>query len=354
MQEGQTNPTPQPNYPPPPAYPPQMGGYQEPEPRAKSNPLSGMGGMLIVLVAAGIIAYLLIQQFAPSLSQYKSDITRLELDLVDIRADYALKTDVTNPDLTSVNTKIASVETALNTAKTALNDSIAQLQAKDTALQSSINAIPNFDPTTLQASIAANLAAIDDLQEQLDTLQSDVDAIAAPDLSGINAAITALQTAVSNQAASITALTARVAALEAQPPPTTTQPPSTLTAAEAIDVTITQFGGNTTLAVPAGAGTTEYILALHYKNNANKQYTNVKYAVSFLVQNKVVASTDIILNSYGGTPIWYLANTTSPFLFQTYTGVTIAANGEGTLLLTLQVAYTGTNAGTIIPLVNIY
>ena len=137
--------------------------------------------------------------------------------------------------------------------------------------------------------------------------------------------------------------------------PTTTAP--VLTAAEAVEIAISQLGGSPVIVVPGGTSF-ECILALTYDNTVNRQFTNVKFAISFMIQGVTITSplSDIALASYGGTPLWYPANATLPYLFQTYDGVTIAANASGYILLTFSIQYTdvGVAGGQILPIVSIF
>ena len=121
---------------------------------------------------------------------------------------------------------------------------------------------------------------------------------------------------------------------------TPTTPP---TAAQVINVTIGQFFGSGAITLPESSDVQEFILALNYDNTANVDFSGVKFAVTFLTQGVTVAApaTDILLASYGGNPIWFLSNAASPYIFQTYTGVNIAAGAEGVIYLTFQIKYTG-------------
>jgi hypothetical protein len=64
---------------------PSGGGYP-PQQRAKSG-MGGMGSIIVAVIISLVLCYAMISLLGltPSMSQYKADITRLELDLVDIR-----------------------------------------------------------------------------------------------------------------------------------------------------------------------------------------------------------------------------------------------------------------------------
>lgn len=129
-------------------------------------------------------------------------------------------------------------------------------------------------------------------------------------------------------------------------PTTTTQ---VLTAAEAIEVSIQKLTGEPLLEITSGT-TQTYFLILSYNNTANKQYTNVKFLISFYVFGLSFSdpSADMDLTSIGGTPLWWWVGTVgSVYNFQSVNGITIPANDSGEIILSYSITYTGT--GTIYP-----
>lgn len=204
--QGQSQQPPQqPQWQPPPPnygnYPMMPDDYGQP-PKKKGG--FDVSNILMIAVVAGVLAYAVMKIFAPSLSQYKADITRLENDLVNIRANYALVTNV--PNVTALNTRIATVETSVNETKTAITTAQSELNAMIAALQTQIDNIPQFDATALQASINANGSAIDDILADLDAVKAQIGGIEPADLTDIETRLTALENSIVTINTSITAL----------------------------------------------------------------------------------------------------------------------------------------------------
>ncbi len=212
-------------YPLPPQYPPQnypmMPNDYGDAPKKKGGNFD-FSNLLMVAVVAGAIAFGVVSFFAPKLSQYKADITRLENDLVGIRSSYALKTAIPVPvDLTAINTRIATAEASLNTAKTDLakadadlKNTVAQNTTTLTALQAQVNGIKPFDATILQKAIDDNRASVATLTTSLADLKAQVGAMKPADLTAINTAVSALQITVDALQTSVTSLITQIAAIQ--------------------------------------------------------------------------------------------------------------------------------------------
>jgi hypothetical protein len=183
------------------------------------KPSFGGAQFIIMAVISVAIAYFMVGMFAPKLSQYKSDITRLELDSVAIRANYATISSLPKPvDLTPINSQITAIDTKIGKAEVG----IAETKSAINVLTSQVNGIKPFDPTSLLASNATNATASTknatditalntqlataqaNLTQQYNDLKTKVADIKPADLTAINTNITAIQ-------ASITAINTQLA-----------------------------------------------------------------------------------------------------------------------------------------------
>jgi hypothetical protein len=175
------------------------------QPPKKKNSFDA-SNLLMMAIVAGVMAFAIVKIVvpSPSLTQYKSDITRLETDLVNIRAKYALISDV--PNITALNTGIATVEAGVNEAQKALTDAKAILETKIVELQGKIGSIPKFDPTALQASIDQQKTQIVTLAAELAALKTQVDSIQPTDLSALNTKVAAIEASVITIKADIVAI----------------------------------------------------------------------------------------------------------------------------------------------------
>lgn len=93
--------------------------------------------VLVILSAIISVAVVMIgvPRMAPSVNAYRSDITRLELDLVDIREDYALSADI--PDFTEVTDKVTANEVRLTDNEASINS----LNSRISNAESNINTL---------------------------------------------------------------------------------------------------------------------------------------------------------------------------------------------------------------------
>lgn len=192
-----------PQYQPPPPY----YGMMPPEDYGQSPKKKGsfdVSNILMVAVVAGVLAYGVLRVFAPTLTQYKADITRLENDLVSIRANYALTSSV--PNVSALNTRIATVETGVNEAKTAITNAQNELDNAISALQNQIDTIPQYNATPLQTAIAANAASIDAINIEIETIKQQVGDIEPADLSAIEIRLDALDASIATINTSLTTI----------------------------------------------------------------------------------------------------------------------------------------------------
>jgi hypothetical protein len=156
-----------------------------------------MSNPLMIAIVAGVMSFAMVKIVvpSPSLTQYKADVTRLENDLVTIRAKYALVTDV--PNVNALNTRIATVETAIGQANSEIETARAELQTNIDAIK-----FTPFDASELQADIDKNTVAITALTAELADLKEQIGDIPSDDLSGdltaLNTRLTALETSVKN------------------------------------------------------------------------------------------------------------------------------------------------------------
>jgi hypothetical protein len=175
---------------------------------------SGMNQIIAMVVIAAVICYVMLGFFAPKLSQYKADITRLENDLVAVRADYALKASIPAPvSLTSVNASIAALQTGLATAQSDLTTAKAAYLAADASLTTQIGAIKPYDDVAIKASITSTNSSIATLTTESTALQTKVNAIQPTDLTAVNTAITALQASVATLKTTVDGFTTSIGAI---------------------------------------------------------------------------------------------------------------------------------------------
>jgi hypothetical protein len=167
----------------------------------------GMGAIFIAVALSLVLCYAMISflGITPSMKQYKADITRLEMDLVDIRT-------VNDGQATNIGNLAGAVATANSAATKAqsaldLSNSIKTgydtIRADVTALQAALEDIDTngtgdvYDDAEIRGLITA-------LQGNITTINADITALQAYDttntanLASISASITALQTSLSN------------------------------------------------------------------------------------------------------------------------------------------------------------
>ena len=201
----------QPQQQPPPQYPPQYPQQYPMTPddygsAAKKKSGFDFSNIIVMALIAGAMAFVVVRLISPSpsLTQYKSDVTRLEKDLVDIRAKYALAINV--PDTSALMSRIANAETAVNEAKTNLTKADATLTESLAALQIKVDGFKQFDATALQASIDQQKTQITTLTTELAALKTQVGSIQPTDLSALNTKVTAIETSLTTIKADIVSL----------------------------------------------------------------------------------------------------------------------------------------------------
>lgn len=167
----------------------------------------GMGAIFIAVALSLVLCYAMISflGITPSMKQYKADITRLEMDLVDIRT-------VNDGQATNIGNLAGAVATANSAATKAqsaldLSNSIKTgydtIRADVTALQAALEELDTngtgdvYDDAEIRGLITA-------LQGDITTINADITALQAYDttntanLDSISASITALQTSLNN------------------------------------------------------------------------------------------------------------------------------------------------------------
>lgn len=156
------------------------GGYPLDKPE-RSSKWNVVLMILIAIIAAVGINWIMVPRMAPSKTVYQSDITRLELDLVDIRADYVKTADL--PDYTAVqntannaNTKSDQNAAAITTLQgqfTAVTDSISNISGRLVNLETFASGI---NITVIQAQLSSLNATVTGFNT---TIQSIIAALAA-------------------------------------------------------------------------------------------------------------------------------------------------------------------------------
>lgn len=242
----ETNPTPEQwqqnrNYQQPPYNQPfSMPEEYQQQPRG-SKLGGGMGAIFIAVALSLVLCYAMISflGITPSMKQYKADITRLEMDLVDVRGVNtqqasgisALQGAITtanaaNTKATDALTLSSTLQTqydTLNTTLTALQTRVTDLEAgntgdvyDDTIVKGLINAVEdditaiNNTIATLQAYDTTNTINISALQNSIATIQSQITTLQG------GSSVVYNDTEIRGL---ITALTNRVTALEANTTP---------------------------------------------------------------------------------------------------------------------------------------
>jgi hypothetical protein len=194
-------------------------------PQQRSNKLGGgIGTIVITVIISLVLCYAMVSLLgiSPSMKQYKADITRLELDLVDVRAvDAATNAELDglqNASIIAQNASTTATEaknavatlqtnyTSLNASLTALDNRIADLESNSgdiyddtiirgliTAVEEDITAI-NTTITALQAYDTTNTTNLAALQTQIDDLADDLAAIQGDE--GDTSSILSLQTEI--------------------------------------------------------------------------------------------------------------------------------------------------------------
>jgi hypothetical protein len=132
-------------------------------------------------------------------------------------------------------------------------------------------------------------------------------------------------------------------------------PPVTKTAAEAIAVSITPIGGGVGIEpLNPSVLVNKYYLILSYDNTVDKQYTNVSFKLLFITTSGLTLTTPYIqvVTATGAMPLWIPSGAiANPYTFQSYSGITIAPNAKGSMILEITIISTGT--GFLYPQVSI-
>lgn len=174
-------------------------------PQQRGGKFGSIGTTVITVIISLVLCYAMVSLLgiSPSMKQYKADITRLELDLVDVRAvDAAMNAELdglTNASIIAQNASTIATEakdlvttlqadyTSLNASLTALDNRIVDLESNSgdiyddtiirgliTAVEEDITAI-NTTITALQVYDTSNTATISALQNKLSELEDDID-----------------------------------------------------------------------------------------------------------------------------------------------------------------------------------
>ena len=251
-------------------------------------------------------------------------------------------------DITALKSNVSVIQSALSAIQTntggvkqaefdSLKSQFTALQTQVNALQTPSGYVTSEQLTALQTQVTQAQNSVNDFQAQLTTLSNQ---------------IAALQNKDADLQVQLDALKARVMALET---PATTTPPTTLTAAEAIEVSITTLTGGSFIEVPIAPADTvaNYFLTLKYKNTSGKQFTNVKFSLKFYTTYITFnTTTGMALTTLStATPLWALTMQVpnTYYYYQSVTGITVNANAEGELVLQLSIKYGATVIGMIMP-----
>jgi hypothetical protein len=139
------------------------------------------------------------------------------------------------------------------------------------------------------------------------------------------------------------------------PPVTTTvtfTPTVTLTAAEAIELSITPLSGDfVTIPDSLVPATDTQFMVLSYHNTENKSYS-VRFKITLYVSGLTftTAGDGVTITSAATTPLWArITNTPTLMVYQTVTNTTIAANAEGDIILQVVTKYTTGAGGYMFP-----
>lgn len=170
-------------------------------PQQRGGKFGSIGTIVITVIISLVLCYAMVSLLgiSPSMKQYKADITRLELDLVDVRAvDTAINAELdglANASIIAQNasttaTQAKELVTTLQADYASLNNSLEALQARATALENNSGDI--YDDTIIRGLITA-------VEE---------------DITAINTTITALQAYDTTNTTNLTALQDRVTELE--------------------------------------------------------------------------------------------------------------------------------------------
>lgn len=185
-----------------PSFSPPENEYGAPQQRG--GKFGSIGTIVITVIISLVLCYAMVSLLgiSPSMKQYKADITRLELDLVDVRAvDAALNAELdglANASIIAQNASTTATEakdavatlqanyTSLNASLTALDNRITDLESNSgdiyddtiirgliTAVEEDITAI-NTTITALQAYDTTNTTNLNALQTQIDDLAEDL------------------------------------------------------------------------------------------------------------------------------------------------------------------------------------
>lgn len=275
--------------------------YDPDRPAYRGRGGGGGGGSInflsiaISVVVSLVLIYVASGMFAPKLSQYKSDITRLEMDLVNVRTtDAKLQEDLNKKqsvDLAPLNAQITQLNKDLDTLKTSLTTHSTQL----TTLDTSVKAIPKVDLTDVNSKIAGLQSNLNTFQNSLTTLTSQVNNAKPVDLTAFNASITALQNSIAAINGKITALESSVATLntntnnaiasldarldklEAPPPPPNEPSEDDLT------ISLRPFSGLDYIVQlkPGDDAAQSETIRLKITNNTTKNITDLRLSVTF-------------------------------------------------------------------------
>jgi len=170
-------------------------------PQQRGGKFGSIGTIVITVIISLVLCYAMVSLLgiSPSMKQYKADITRLELDLVDVRAvDAAM-----NAELDGLQNASIIAQNASTTATEAKN-AVATLQADYTSLNNNLTALDNRI-----ATLEANSGDIYN-----DTEVRGLITAVEENITAINAAITVLQTYDTTNTTNLTALQDRVTELE--------------------------------------------------------------------------------------------------------------------------------------------
>lgn len=176
-------------------------------PQQRGGKFGSIGTIVTTVIISLVLCYAMVSLvgISPSMKQYKADITRLELDLVDVRAvDAALNAELdglANASIIAQNASTTATEakdlvttlqtnyTSLNASLTALDNRISDLESNsgdiydDTIVKGLINAVEdditaiNTTIVALQAYDTTNTTNISALQSSITTMQSQITAL---------------------------------------------------------------------------------------------------------------------------------------------------------------------------------
>lgn len=209
--------------------------YQRYNQRYDRQPSGGGMSFMPILVAviiSAVVTYGMLSFLTMSRTNYVSDITRLENDIVDVRQ----VNDQQASGITSLQGVKSSADAALTRANQAIEavGGIPEIQESVTALNQDLlafkaevqeiidNPTQPFDPTALQNSVNTINSQITTINSQITTintaiteLQDGIGDIEIPSLTALTSSITALTTRVGTAESDIDALQANATTLQA-------------------------------------------------------------------------------------------------------------------------------------------